>query len=153
FKRIGRTAHRVTDRKTDVVTVDLIRKPLCRKWNVPYGATAIEPACFLPFVPSLERADFQCCRAAEVKPVSALECQVRFGVNRGFSQSEVRRAPNLWFVDLEESEQEIVLLDMLRVLDNEVLPFFAGVEDLARFLHYLHSGKNNIGSVGMWNIG
>jgi len=109
FRWTGKTAYRVTNSKTDVITVELVREPLCRKWNVPYGAIAIEPACFLPFAPSLERAKFQCCRTADVKPSSYLDCQIRCGVRRSISQSEVDNSPNLWFVDLEGVEQEGVL--------------------------------------------
>jgi hypothetical protein len=80
FKRTGKIAHRATNRKIDVLGVELIRKALCSKWGLPYGSFTIEPACFLPFVPSLESADFHCRRNTTTKLPSYLGCQIRFAV-------------------------------------------------------------------------
>src|SRR5437899_11322393 len=97
FKRTGKIAHRVTNRKIDVLSVELIRRALCSKWGLPYGSFTIEPACFLPFVPSLEAADFHCRRNTNIKLRSYLDCQIRFAVRRHILQKEVSKAPNIWF--------------------------------------------------------
>jgi hypothetical protein len=88
FRPAGKIAHRVTNRKVDVLGVVLIRKALCLKWRLPYGSFTIEPACFLPFVPSLELAGFGCCRYANTKLPSYLGCFKRLYLT-GFTALEL----------------------------------------------------------------
>ncbi|SRR5216683_2647788 len=153
FKRTGKIAHRVTNRKIDVLGVELIRKALCSKWGLPYGSFTIEPACFLPFVPSLESADFHCCRYTNTKLPSYLGCQIRFAVRTHIRQKEVSKAPNVWFVGQNSTPNEAVLRDVLEVLSEKVFPFFTHLDDLEGLLAYLQSGEDNIGKEGIWNIG
>jgi hypothetical protein len=152
FKRTGKLAHRVTNRKVDVLGVELIRKALCLKWRLPYGSVMLEPACFLPFVPSLEATQFVCCRSANTKP-SYLDGQIRFGVRRHIAQVEVDKAPNVWFVDPSGQENVEVSSDILSTLSGEVFSFYSMVDDLERFLCYLQSVEDRTGKGGIWNIG
>src|SRR5882762_201586 len=153
FKRTGKIAHRITNRKIDVLGVELIRKALCSKWGLPYGSFTIEPACFLPFVPSLESAHFHCRRNTNTKLPSYLGCQIRFAVRTRIPQKEVSKAPNVWFVGQNSAENEAVLRDVLDALSEKVFPFFTQIDDLEGFLTYLQFGEDNIGKEGIWNIG
>ena len=153
FKRTGKIAHRVTNRKIDVLGVELIRKALCSKWGLPYGSFTMEPACFLPFVPSLESSDFDCRRYTNTKLPSYLGCQIRFAVRRRLLQKEVSKAPNVWFVGQNSTKNEAVLRDVLDVLSEKIFPFFKQIDDLEGLLNYLQSGEDNIGKEGIWNIG
>jgi hypothetical protein len=148
----GRMAYRITSRKIDVLTVERLGPGLCDRWNVPAGTATIGAACYLPFVPSLELAEYHCGRSPAFIPKSHLDCQIHLAVRRRVKQRALK-PENLWLLDEYAKSLEAPVNDMLNVIENEVFPFFSYVEDIRQFLGYLQTGENNMGGVGIWNIG
>jgi hypothetical protein len=151
-RKNGRTVYRITNRKIDVLTVEQIGPALCKKWSVPSGAAAIEAACYLPFVPSFELAEYRCGPRSDFIPKSHLECQVRLGVRRHVNQREIK-SDNFWFVGESAKSLQNVVYDMIHVIESEVLPFFSFVEDLDGFIEYLQNAEQKLGGPGIWNVG
>src|ERR1700674_696466 len=53
--RRGTTFWRRTNRKFDILKIDVIPKARCDKWRIPVGSFSLEPSCLFPFLPVLGR--------------------------------------------------------------------------------------------------
>lgn len=146
------TAVRSSRDRTDVLSIGLVRQVICEKWGVPYGSIFVEPACYLPFIPSTEARNFTCARIQIDQP-TYLSCQIRFGVQRRSEEPKLPRATNLWLLGKDNVRNERVTKDIIALFDEIIVRFFEFMSDLDQLLKYLQT-QDDLGEAGgIWNIG
>jgi hypothetical protein len=141
------TLWRRTNRKFDVLKLDVIPKRRCEKWRVPIGSFSVEPSCLFPFLPRLGHL-----QSGEALQPERGFGQVRLSVYRGISQRAVD-APNIWWAGDNVSAFELVVKDVLGKIDEEVLPFFSRFEDQEVLLRTFIEEDDAIGREGVWDFG
>jgi hypothetical protein len=140
------TLWRRTNRKFDVLKFDIIPSGRCQKWRVPFGSFGLEPSCLFPFLPRLGHLPTD-----GLQPEKGFG-QIRLSLRREVGQQTVK-ASNIWWAGDSCGMFDTVLKDVLRVIRQNVLPFFSRFEDAEEVLRTLLEDEDAIGREGVWEFG
>ena len=145
--RKGTTLWRRTNVKYDILAFDVIPRARCEKWRVPFGSFGLDPSCLFPFLPRSGYVP----KDDNYRPEKGFG-QVRLSVDRRIQQPSVN-APNIWWAGDNVSVREMVVVDVLRTINEKAIPFFSRFDDPEELLRTFLEDDDAIGHEGVWDFG
>lgn len=137
-KRIGQTYA--------LLRIDWVGSAKKPETDAPIGALTLSPACFVSYLPALQWTGFS----------TAIDLGGSFGrvglaVDREVAGAHLR-FPNMWWAGDDLSPSEDVIVDIMKNIEESMLPFFTLCSDPGAFLHTLvePSGAN---MEPRWDVG